>query len=378
MRLYEWQSMSSERLQISKKNNISTKRRKLIYVFFSGLLFIILMLWNYFYHKDIYLDKTIFLKKWENISRVYNELWYLDKSFFKLYIKLNKQDLSNLTPWNYVFTGQYEKQQIIDILKQWPLSEYLSITILEWWSKYDIDAALTRKWYIQPWEYIRFIQDSDIINKYITRYEFLKQASQDSKEVNYSLEWFLYPETYFIDPSKNIIDQLVYLQLEEFNKKIRIPYKDKFLNFNSTLSKQGFDLDINFYELITLASIIQKEDNNPVNQPTIAWIFFNRLENNIQLGADISLCYWLKITYDNCSKFLTTQNLQDTSNSYNTRALWWIPPTPIANPSQDTVNSLLNFENIDYFYYLHDTKWNFYPAKTIQEHNINKSKYLNR
>ena len=105
--------------------------------------------------------------------------------------------------------------------------------------------------------------------------------------------------------------------------------------------------------IVTLASIIQKEERNINNAPTVAWIFINRLANWIQLGADITLCYWLHMPYKKCPPSVIVQNLKDKKNKYNTRALWWLTPTPISNPTSDTVWAVLNYVESDYFYYLH-------------------------
>jgi cell division protein YceG involved in septum cleavage len=77
-----------------------------------------------------------------------------------------------------------------------------------------------------------------------------------------TLEGFLYPDTYQVDKTKNIIDQLVYTQLENFNKKVR----NKLNN------------PTNFYTSMILASVVEKEERNNDNKATVAGIFLKRLE----------------------------------------------------------------------------------------------------
>jgi len=77
-----------------------------------------------------------------------------------------------------------------------------------------------------------------------------------------TLEGFLYPDTYQVDKTKNIIDQLVYTQLENFKKKVR--------------SKLNNPTD--FYKTMILASVVEKEERNNDNKPTVAGIFLKRIE----------------------------------------------------------------------------------------------------
>jgi UPF0755 protein len=134
---------------------------------------------------------------------------------------------------------------------------------------------------------------------------------------------------------------------------------------------------LNWYEIVILASIIEKEEKNNSNKPTVAWIFLNRLDSKMLLGADITLCYWLKKPYSDCTPNVIVKNLDDTSNVYNTRANAWIPPQPISNSAVTTISAVLNYKNTDYLYYLHDNSWVIHYWKTLSEHNANKQKYLN-
>lgn len=71
--------------------------------------------------------------------------------------------------------------------------------------------------------------------------------------------------------------------------------------------------------MISLASVIEKEERNNSYKPTIAGIFLNRLDIRMRLDADITLCYGLKKPYDACTPTIIVQNLKDNTNAYNTR-----------------------------------------------------------
>jgi len=341
----------------------------LVLVFFSIVL--------YFRNRNISMDQNVYFRKWDWVERFFTNIWSIDKFFLKLYIKRNDVVLNDIKTWVYMFSWSYSKKDFIETLKKWPSQKYVVVTLLEWWSKYDTDQWLYRKTYISKNDYISFVEDKKIISKYITRYEFLSLAEKWTKNWLESLEWFLYPDTYYLEPSGNIIDQLVYLQLENFNKKVWIPYKAIFNSLNSKLSRDWYNLNISLYDIVKLSSIIEKEEKNDKNKPTLAWIFFNRLKSNMRIDADISLCYWLKIPYSDCSVKIISKNIKDSGNLYNTRAVSWLTPTPIGSPSLDTISSVLEYEKTSNYFYLHDKNGKLYPAKSIEEHNLNKSKHLN-
>lgn len=312
---------------------------------------------------SVKLDKRVVITKWDNFSEFIQDMPKLKQLGLKLRVKFGNTDLdiSKISEWNYYFTWKYSQTEFLNIIAAWPQTNYIRYTVLEWRSIYDIDYDLTKKWYIDEWEYISFVTDSTYISRYQNRYDFMSKVQNLS-----TMEWFLYPDTYNIDSEWNFVDQLVYLQLENFKTKVWTPYVDKINSFKR----------LNRYEILSLASIIEKEEKSSANRPTIAGIFINRLDAGMMLGADITLCYWLKQPYEICTPAVIAKSVSDTTNIYNTRQQKWITPQPISNPSADSISAVLNYKNTEYYYYLHDNSWNIHYGKTLQDHNANKSKYL--
>ncbi len=326
------------------------------------ILFILIILFIYLFTKNITLNEKITIQQGENVSKILNQLDPIEKIRVKLYIKNHHIDFSKLEAGSYTFSGSYTKKEFIENIVKGSEKEYLRLTILEGRSIYDIDQALANKWYTQPGEYISFVSDPAIIAKYQARYTFLSNSAlwiQNSKLK--TMEGFLYPETYNVDKTKNIIDQLVYSQLETFNTRVR----DKVTN------------PTNRYQSIILASILEKEERNVANKGTVAGIFLKRLSIGMALDADITLCYGLKTSYTNCTPTVIGQNIGDKNNIYNTRQVRGLPPTPISNPTRESINAVLNPQTSDYLYYLHDMKGNIHYGRTLDEHNANKAEYLN-
>ncbi len=323
------------------------------------LLIIIILIWYKFLFWSISLDSKITIQPWDNFQTFASHLSELEQFRIKLYLFKNRWiDLSHIDVGNYYFTWSYSPSSFIQVVKDWPQTNYSRYTVLEWRSIYDIDANLTQKWFIQAGEYISFVTDPIYISRYISRYDFLAKAWNIS-----SLEWFLYPDTYNIDVEKDYIDQLVYLQLDTFNKKVR-----------SKISDQNFPLD--FYKFISLASVVEKEEKNSQNKSTVAWILLNRIQIWMRIDADITLCYGYKQSYESCTPSFIASKLSDINNPYNTRWNAKFVPQPISNPSFDTINATLNYQKTNYMYYLHDSKWNIYYGQTLDQHNQNKRNYL--
>ncbi|HCB51657.1 TPA: hypothetical protein DEP21_03725 [Patescibacteria group bacterium] len=124
------------------------------------------------------------------------------------------------------------------------------------------------------------------------------------------MEGFLYPDTYSVDKDKNILDQLVYLQLQAFKTKVWDAVEDQALSF-----------DLSWYDTIKMASIVEKEEKSSKNKPTVAGILIKRFQLGTLIGADISLCYFFEKPYKECTPSFIGQHVSDTNNPYNTRTL---------------------------------------------------------
>ena len=335
------------------------------------ILLLIIIFGIYLFTKKITLNAKITIESGENVSKIFNELSTMEKFRMKLYLFTHHDiDFFKLEAGDYTFNGSYTRSALVQQILQWSEKDYLRLTILEGRSIYDIDEALARKWYITAGEYIAAARNIDTIGKYAMKYKFLEMLMFDSNRSpdTMTLEGFLYPDTYNIDRKGNISDQLIYAQLENFKKKVRD--KVSWSLSNTEVVKQGR------YTVIILASILEKEERNIANKPTVAGIFLKRLEIWMKLDADITLCYGLKTSYTSCTPSVIARNVSDKNNPYNTRQVKWLTPRPISNPTFESINAVLYPQTSDYLYYLHDMKGNIHYGRTLEEHNANKAQYL--
>ncbi len=337
------------------------------------LLILIILFYNIFL-APIKIQKEIQINQWDNFSTFLKDLSSIQKTRVKLYAKLNHKNISDLDIWTYSFKGKYSPKEFVNIIIKWPKQNFLVYTVLEWRSIYDIDSDLTKKGYISAGQYISYVSDSNFISQLNTNewaYEFLNEKYITRPLP--SLEWFLYPDTYYLIKWKDVTTQLVKAQLDWFNNKIRKKYKSEIeTKINSPAP------ELSFYQRLTLSSIVEKEERDNDNKPTVAWILLKRFQTKIRLDADITLCYGYKIPYEKCTPAVIWSRISDENNVFNTRRKIWLPPQPISNPSAETFASTLNYKKTDYLFYLHDNKWGIHYAVDLAWHNQNRYDYLGK
>ncbi|MCL5432762.1 MAG: endolytic transglycosylase MltG [Patescibacteria group bacterium] len=176
-------------------------------------------------------------------------------------------------------------------------------------------------------------------------------------------EGYLFPDTYLI-PKDADIDLIVSMFKNNFETK----YESIAPQDQNKLSKS---------EIITIASLIEREARFPEDRPLIASVIMNRLELSMPLQIDATIQYLLGYQLDEKSwwkKSLTIDDLK-LDSSYNTYQNTNLPPGPISNPGIDSIKAAINPANTDYLYYLSDSSGHNHYSKTLAEHNANIEKY---
>jgi len=221
------------------------------------------------------------------------------------------------------------------------------VTILEGWRREEIAQVLV-----------------DTLSKDNTEYSF---DADTFVALTRDLEGKLYPDTYsFPRPTsaQDVVDRLTN----------RFEQQTKDLTNNSGLSD---------YQALILASLIEREALADSERSIIAGILMNRLNNDWPLQVDASVQY-VKTT--NSCRLLTcdwwpnnlTKDDLTINSPFNTYAHPGLPPAPISNPSLTTIKAAYNPKKTDYWFYLHDLSGEIHFAKTLEEHNSNVVKYLNK
>ncbi len=150
-----------------------------------------------------------------------------------------------------------------------------------------------------------------------------------------SLEGFLFPATYQLDPGSSV-DQLVSEQLQAFQQNIAG------VDLSYAKSK-----NLTVYDVLTIASMIDKEVQIPSERPLVAAVIYNRLHRGMPLQIDATT----RFQFHNYTGDITESQLQSPS-PFNTRINAGLPPTPIGNPGLDAIKAAARPAKVNYLYYV--------------------------
>ncbi len=315
----------------------------------------------YFSNINTPVDKTdtkeisFTIKKNSTLREVANNLEGKDliKSSTAFYIYGKLQDTSEkLIAGRFVLNKSMTVKEIANTLIDASKSEFV-ITIQEGLTVKDIDEKLVEMELIKSGEFISAIKS---FNGW-QYYSFLDKNTLSKSNV--PLEGYLYPDTYYLDPSDFKSNDLIYKALDNFEKKWQTA-----VSANGTMLKK-----YSISEIITMASIVEREVFGKNDRKIVAGILWKRLESGWMLGADATLLY------EKNNNKITQEDLQKDS-PYNTRKVKGLPPTPICNPDIDAISAALNATNTEYWFYLSAKDGTTIYSKTNEEHNSNKAKYL--
>ena len=260
----------------------------------------------------------------KEIASLLEEKEIIDSAFlFRLFVEQRGKEKS-LIPGIYTLETNSEYEKVLDkIAAGTPVVTY----------KFIIPEGYTVKQIIEMIaQEIPFIEYKDMeeavdIGNY--SYDYLKDAE--------SLEGFLFPKTYEITidySARNIIEMML----------AQYQFETGSLDYSFAEDK-GFTR----YDILKIASMIEKEAYIAEERGLISAVIHNRLDINMALGIDATLCYFL----DKWDGNLTETDLE-TDTEYNTRLYAGLPPTPICNPGLASIEAALNPADVDFLYYVVD------------------------
>jgi UPF0755 protein len=246
-----------------------------------------------------------------------------------------------------------------------------SIQILEGWTSRDIGQYFESQGHYQSEEFLEvagfpmldYRREKELPQPHDFSAEF---SFLDDKPKYYGLEGYLFPDTYRIYASSTVVE-VIEKMLSNFDKKLSEQMR-------KDIKAQGKTI----YEVITLASIVEKEapidyqTNNDRDARIIAGIFLNRLRIGQGLQSDATLSY----IYGDNKPTHSGQELENAS-LYNTYKYRGLPPGPICNPGILAIKAVIYPIKTDYNYFLTPKgKDEVIYARTYEEHLQNKYKYL--
>jgi len=315
-------------------------------IFTSGILVFILfaflaLYFGYFLISPAGVDKKeeIFMvKKGCGLKTVANKLeergLIKSKNLFILWVIL-KGGTRDIKAGEYGLNQSMAPVRIFTILATGAIKTY-PLTIPEGLTAEQIANILAKKNLVNKREFISLVRDKTLVASYHI----------DGP----SLEGYLFPDTYLISRdmgARELIDFMV----------------NRFWNiFNTLIKVQKKDMPVR--EIVTLASIVEKETGLAEERSLIASVFLNRLKKRMRLESDPTVIYGLKDFDGN----LKRKDLH-TPSPYNTYTNRGLPPGPIANPGGESLMAVINPAETDYLYFVSKNDGSHYFSATLSEHN---------
>jgi UPF0755 protein len=296
-------------------------------------------------------SKVFVIEKGQSLKEIGENLekegFIKDKNIFIFYSFL-KNLRKNFLPGEYELKKNYSLKEIIKILTSPP--EEKKITIIEGLNLNEIASLFEKEILVKKEDFLTAAND---INFWRQKYEFLK----DERIKN--LEGFIFPDTYRFYLKTNP-KEIIFKILNNFERKVYNEIKEEITKQNKTV-----------FEVITLASIVEKEVATEEDRKMVADIFLRRLKNNIPLQADSTINY---ITGKNVRR----ASLKDIKidSPYNTYKYKGLPPGPISNPGLISIKAVLYPQKNQYWYFLNLEDGTTIYSQTFKEHQENKIKYL--
>ena len=178
-------------------------------------------------------------------------------------------------------------------------------------------------------------------------YDYMKKR----KDVFYAAEGFLFPDTYTIESDASI-EEILKMMAANFDNRM-----------TPDIRSRAKEKNLSLYDLMILASLVEKEVRYPEDRAIVAQVFFKRLQLNMPLQTDASLQYLMDAPKEDVS-------IEDTKidSPFNTYQYAGLPPGPIANAGMEAIEAVLNPADTDYLYFVADRQGHNHYAATYDEH----------
>ncbi|WP_041168579.1 endolytic transglycosylase MltG [Lactococcus cremoris] len=215
-------------------------------------------------------------------------------------------------------------------------------------------------------DFMKTVQDPTFIAKMVKAYPklFASLPTKDSG-IKYQLEGYLFPATYDYTKSSTV-ESVIENMIEAMNAQLT-PYYDTMTQKNLTVN-----------DVLSLAALVEKEANNDDDRRNVAATFYNRMNQGMTLGSNLSILYAEGKLGEKTSLAEDANIDTNLDSPYNLYANTGFGPGPVDSPSLSSIKAVLNPAQNDYLYFVADvTTGKVYFAKTLEEQNANVQKYVN-
>ena len=294
---------------------------------------------------DIYIPANVGARQVATILEE-NQVIRSHKAFLS-YCRKEKLD-TRLKPGHYSFNRSQTLAQIAHSIAEGQVVK-TKITIPEGYTVREIGDMLVEKQVCSKEAWQEAIKAD-------YPYDFLKNVPDNNK---YRLEGFLFPDTYYIEEDTTS-HEIINMMLQNFARV-----------WENDFAGQAQAKNMDIYETIILASLIEEEAMHDDERRTISGVIHNRLRD----GMYLQLCPTVLYCFDQKKTVLNDADL-DIESPYNTYRHPGLPPGPISNPGKASIAAALNPEKTPYYFYVSKGDGSHYFSRTFQEHLQAMSRYL--
>lgn len=273
--------------------------------------------------------------------------------FLRAYAKISGQS-GKLKAGEYQLSKNMSVPALVNVLAVGTTRPQLKVRVLEGWSIQEMTAAFAQQGIFDKHTFNEALADADCRHLLEESEGEIARASGQG-----SLEGYLFPDTYFIftdDGPCALLEKMV----ANFSSK-----------YSSALRQETASQQKTIHEVLTLASIVEREVQKTDDRAVVAGIFLKRMEIGMPLQSDATVNY---VT----GKYASRPSVEDlkVNSPYNTYLVKGLPPGPIGNPGLAAIRAVLYPQRSDYLYFLTAPDGTTVFSRTYDEHLANKAKYL--
>ncbi|MGB9681072.1 MAG: endolytic transglycosylase MltG [Minisyncoccia bacterium] len=284
-------------------------------------------------------------------------------SLFVILVRLYQKEKS-LQPGVYYFSSQISLKKLISILTNKNFNNSMFL-IKEGETLNEIEEKMKEKGMLQG-ELTNYR-----LGDFFEEGQCLKEYFFDHQDA--SLEGFLFPDTYHFPPGLNE-KELLKIILDNFCQKFfDNQIKEKIISFQHNFQEYNLKNEPSFYDILIMASLLEKEVKTEEEKRMVADILWRRLSKEMPLQIDATVCYAHFKKFQDC--FLTQKDLKIDS-LYNTYIFTGLPPTPISNPGIESIKSVVSPLKNNFWFYLTAKDGKAIFSESYEEHLNNRNKYL--
>ncbi|HLR72738.1 MAG TPA: endolytic transglycosylase MltG [Pseudogracilibacillus sp.] len=283
-----------------------------------------------------------------------------NEMIFKFYLKFKNK--SDFQAGEYTLSQSLDFDEIIEELQSGKVEEepFFKVTIPEGKAAEEIAELFAHRLDFSEKEFLDKLNDEDYISSLQEVYPDLLGDEVLDEDLLVPLEGYLFAGTYEIFEKDPSVEYIIEMMIAQTNELVE-----------SELDEIE-DGDYSVHEILTLASIIERESKFDEDRPKVAQVFMNRLDEEMKLQSDITAAY-----ANGEHKVLMTYDDIETDSPYNTYVQTGLPPGPISSPSLESIQAVIEPEGKDFkelYFYARPNGETFY-TKSLEEHEQVKKQY---